>query len=67
MSDDGKALEIIQKSGILNPKMTLGEIMEVSSRLDTLDIDTVAGWTFVGPNWVYKGANRSLEEDTFRK
>ena len=55
MSDNRKALEVIQSSGILNPKMTLADIMEVSSRLEAIDIEPLGAWTFVGPNWVYKG------------
>ncbi len=63
MTDKGKALEIIKKSGILNSKMTLGEIMEVSSRLDSLDFDSLAAWTFVGPNWVYTGDAKALDQE----
>lgn len=62
MTENGKALEVIQKSGILNPKMTLGDIMEVSSRLDSLDLDPLAAWTFIGPNWVYKGDDRVKDD-----
>ena len=63
MSDNGKALEIIKKSGVLNSKLTLGEIMEVSARLESLDIDALAAWTFIGPNWVYKGDDKAFDQD----
>ena len=62
MSDKSRALEIIKKSGVLNPKMTLGEILEVSIRLDSLDIDTVADWTFISPNYVYKGNALAIDQ-----
>lgn len=55
MTDRSKAIEVIQKSGVLNPKMNLAEIMDVASKLESMDIDPLAAWTLIGPNWVYKG------------
>lgn len=54
-SNRSKALEIIKKSGVVNPNISLGEIMDISSRLDIIDDGTLSAWTFVSPNYVYKG------------
>ncbi len=72
MSNNQKALGIIKKSELLNKNMTLEQILEISEQLDTLDLDEVASWTFMGPNWVYKGdKDKLLEEagnaDIYRK
>lgn len=58
MSDRGKALEVIQKSGVLNPKMSLGEIMDVAGKLDALDTGALAAWTFISPHYVYTGDDK---------
>jgi hypothetical protein len=55
MKERGKAIELIQKSGVLNPKMTLEDIMTVSGKLDSLEMDPLAAWTFISPNFVYTG------------
>ena len=67
MTERGKALEVIQKSGVLNPKLTLGEIMDISSRLEAIEVDPLAAWTFISPNYVYKGDKEALMDDVTRR
>jgi hypothetical protein len=55
MTDHGKSLEIIRQSGALNLKMTLDEVLSVSSRLSVLNEGSLAAWTFISPNYVYTG------------
>lgn len=67
MTERGKALEVIQKSGVLNPKLTLGEILEISSRLEAIDVDPLAAWTFISPQYVYKGDKEALTDEIVRR
>lgn len=55
MSNDKRAIEFIQKSGVLNPEITMKEIAEVSAKLEAMDIDPLAAWTFISPNFIYTG------------
>jgi hypothetical protein len=55
MRDHGKSLEIIRQSGALNLKMSLDEVLAVSSRLSVLNEGDLAAWTFISPNYVYTG------------
>lgn len=64
MTDRAKAIEVIRSSGVLNEKMSLGDIMNVANRLEELDPGALASWTFIGPNWVYKGDDISTDKLT---
>lgn len=55
MADRAKSLEYLQKSGVVNTKMTLGEMLEHSAKLETLNPGSLAAWTFISPNYVYTG------------
>ncbi|RYE07170.1 MAG: hypothetical protein EOP22_18905 [Hyphomicrobiales bacterium] len=67
MADVRKALDLIQRSGVVNTKMTLDEIIKISIQLEGVDGDASAEWTFIGPNWVYKGSGlKALNEDLMR-
>ncbi len=56
MSEREEAMKLIQSSGIINPKVTLGEIMEVSSKLDILNPGDLAAWTLLSRDFLYKGS-----------
>lgn len=64
MSDHEKSIAAIRKSGLLNPKMTLDELMDVSSELSRLNPGDLAAWTFISPDYVYKGdaAMKGIED-----
>jgi hypothetical protein len=55
MADRAKSIEYLQKSGVVNTKMTLGEMLEHAARLETLNPGSLAAWTFISPNYVYTG------------
>lgn len=55
MVDRSQSLALIQKSGLVNTKMTLGEVLEISAQLERLDPSSVADWTFISPHYIYKG------------
>ncbi len=56
MADRIKALELMQKSGIVNTKISLGEIMETAGRLEALNPGELAGWTLLSKDYLYTGA-----------
>ena len=58
MADRSQSLMLIQKSGVVNTKMTLGEILEISSQLERLNPGSLAAWTFISPNYVYTGDDK---------
>lgn len=66
MSDRAKALEVLQKSGVLNPKMTLGEIMDTASRLEALNPGDLVSWTLISRDFVYKGGLTEEIQDQFQ-
>lgn len=55
MADRSKSIEYLQKSGVVNTKMTLGEMLEHSAKLESLNPGSLAAWTFISPNYVYTG------------
>ena len=58
-----EVLAVIQESGILNPNLTLDNLIDASTRIERIiDIDTIAAWTFISPNYVYKGDQVRLTE-----
>jgi len=62
VADRKKAMEIIQQSGVINPRITLGEIMAVSGKLDVLDSGPLSVWCLVGPNFIFFGDQDSKKE-----
>lgn len=66
MAERINALAAVQKSGLLNPKLTMGELMEVASRLDFADGinpgEELGWWAVVGPNYVVAGGAVDLEQ-----
>ncbi|MBZ4021905.1 hypothetical protein CKO11_05455 [Rhodobacter sp. TJ_12] len=61
MSNRAKAIEYLQKSGVVNTKMTLGEMLEHSAKLEEISPGDLAAWTFVSPDYVYTGSE--VEKD----
>lgn len=55
MVDRSQSLALIQKSGLVNTKMTLGEVLEIAGQLEKMDPGSVAEWTFISPHYIYKG------------
>lgn len=55
MADRKKELEIIRSSGVINPKMTMGEVLATSERLEALNPGALAAWTLISKDYVYKG------------
>lgn len=58
---DVKAMELIQKSGILNKSATLDQIMSLSMTLSgpAFGGTTLAArWTFISKHFIYKGDQR---------
>lgn len=54
---DVKAMELIQRSGILNKSTTLDQIMALSMSLSAPEFadGAQARWTFISKHYVYKG------------
>ena len=54
---DQKAMNLLLERGIISKEATLRDLAQISSDLSGMagDLDEVASWTFVGPNYVYKG------------
>jgi hypothetical protein len=54
---DVKAMELIQRSGILNKSATLDQIMGLSMTLAGPGFGggAAASWTFISPHYIYKG------------
>lgn len=53
-ASDVKAMELIQRSGILNKSATLDQILALSTTLAGGGA-AQASWTFISPHYVYKG------------
>ena len=53
---DKKAMELLMSKGIISRDVTLRDLVAVSSELASLNpLDELAAWTFITPNYVYKG------------
>lgn len=66
MASRTEALAAIQKSGLLNPKLTLTEIMDVASRMDVAGGishgEELGWWAIIGKDYVVAGGGANLEE-----
>jgi hypothetical protein len=66
MASRTEALAAIQKSGIMNPKLTLTEIMDVAGRLELADRlgygEELGWWAVIGKDYVVAGGGANLEE-----
>ena len=58
---DVKAMELIQKSGILNKSATLDQIMSLSMTLSGPGFGgaVAARWTFISRHFIYKGDQKT--------
>ena len=60
-AEESRALELIEKSGILNPDMKMDEVMKLTRQLDQLTPDPGGGerkvysWTCISPFMIYTG------------
>lgn len=57
MPDRAKAIEYLQQSGVVNTKMTLGEMLAHSAKLEAMNPGALAAWTFISPDYVYTGGD----------
>lgn len=66
MADRNATLSAVQKSGILNPKMTLSEVMDVAGRLELADGighgEELGWWAIIGKDYVVAGGATDLEQ-----
>ena len=62
-TEDARAIDLINSSGVLNPNLTLDKLMDVTRRLAELEpqpdgLKELAWMAFVGSMYVYKISNK---------
>lgn len=60
-ANDVKAMELIQRSGVLNKSATLDQIMALSMTLAGPEFggEAAARWVFISKHFIYKGDQRT--------
>ncbi|HEU5047628.1 MAG TPA: hypothetical protein VFT64_07285 [Rickettsiales bacterium] len=53
----GQVLQALTTSGIINKGITVDQLTAASQQIASFIGDKVADWTFVSPNYVYKGSD----------
>jgi hypothetical protein len=62
-TEDARAIDLINSSGVLNPNLTLDKLMDVTRQLAELEpqpdgVKELAWMAFVGSMYVYKISNK---------